>query len=66
MKVDLIMIVDFGCIFGQQKVGLVQISIAKSIALFFLIIDNNPAPEPIRFLRCWSYTEPCTLIMSTS
>jgi len=54
MNFDLIMTVDFGYIFRQQKVGLVQISIGKSIAIFFLIIDNNPAPEA--FLHFWNYS----------
>jgi len=30
------MTVDFGYIFRQQKVGLVQINIGKSIAIFFI------------------------------
>jgi len=34
MNVGLIMIVDFSYIFQQQKVGLVQISIAKGLQYF--------------------------------
>jgi len=54
MNFDLIMTVDFGYIFRQQKVGLVQISIANVLQYFFLIIDNNPAPEA--FLHFWKYS----------